>query len=320
MPYNKSLHSPVCTESECKNIALKIEYIFNIYESTIVNVTIKLYAQQIAAIQYVMQEVAVNFFIGNASTENVITFSGNPGYIIGLPLITSYTEANHTYNFFNSNNQNNYISYAKNKGGFCVLTELIKKHIQFGINKRSKCRVTLRPPSTTNGTEACINIQKDINKMAGVDRGMFISPYGNPTNLNDDDWLPVTFESRYIYGEFKSKRSRLQCLNINTRFAFVFTYADLSDVGTENRLLSVNMDGSATNVTFESEEYTTVITVDINFINMKSASRHHVAGPPHLNLNLPRDFFFPFPSNQCSISKCNMYVVMYSFVAAVCFK
>ncbi|KPJ15118.1 Tectonic-1 [Papilio machaon] len=304
VPYNKSLHSPICTERLCINIALKIKYIFNIYDSKIVNAIIKLYAQKITTTQYVMQEIGVKFVIGNASSDRVVTLSGNPGYIVGLPIITSFTEANHSDNFYNSSNENNYLSYAENKGGICVLTKLTKKILQFGINKRSKCRIILRQTSTTNGTEACINIQKDINKMSGVNRGIKFSPYGNPVNLKDDDWLLLKLEHRFIYGEFQSKRSKLQCLNMCTRFAFVFSYADLSEMGTENKLLGVNVDVSPSNVTFECEEYTTVITVDINFINMKSATRRDLAPPPHLNLNLPRDFFFPFPSNR-RVEPCN---------------
>ncbi|CAK1603133.1 unnamed protein product [Parnassius mnemosyne] len=323
LDFNKTLHEPMCTASFCKNIAFRIEYAFYVYDSKIVNATVKLFAKNIPiAIQYITQKISVKFYMGNTSSERIIKLSGTPGYITGLPIITSFTESNHTNQFFNSDHQNNYLTYPDNKHGLCVKTKNTKKVLLFGLNKRMKCKISIRYISSSNATEACLNVQTHINKMLSVQNKVYVSPYGNPNNVKDDDWLPIKLKSQFIYGQLYSKSSKIQCYNLQTRVAFIFTYAVLSSsIGqVENKLLSAKVDGFASNVTFStnSHELSTVITVDINFINVNNWMQHEYAGPPHLNLNLPKNFFFPFPSNkECHSYKPNILFINYLCIIAL---
>ncbi|XP_068620821.1 tectonic-1 [Battus philenor] len=320
--YNESsLHQPTCTGAWC-NVARKLVYIFHVHNATIIKATVKFYIQNISIIPnlYATQEIDVKFYISNTPSERIIKLSGNPGYITGLPVIVSFLKSNHSDQFYNSTNDNGYLSYAENQAGFCVLSTFTKKDIQFGINKRTKCKIILAITSTSNATDACFGIQRQIKEKLCVDRKAYVSPYGNPINLNDADWLPIELQNKFVYGEFKS--SKLLCHNLETRVAFIFTYADLSNNINvkENKLLSAKVEGFQSNVTLETEKPTAVITIDINFINLNKLKQQEVARPPYLHLSLPKNFFFPFPSNECRTQKQNVVLISHLCIIALFIK
>lgn len=278
-------------------MARKLEYTFHIYDTKIVNATVKLYTQRVStSVQYMMQEISVHFFMGNASVQRPISLSGNPGYEIGLPVIVSYAENNHTVNFFNDSKEN-HLTLPSNVGGACVKSKITRNFLEFGYNKRLKCKITFRPRATANGTETCVSIQDHIDKMLSVDCKTFISPYGNPDSINDEHWLPVEVKRELIYGEFHLQRSRLHCFNLQTRIAYIFKYADSSDtVVEENKLLSARFIAFGKNTTFRVEDFSTVLIIDINFLNA--------------NGNF-------LPSNECHMCGGSVFLIGYLCVATL---
>lgn len=319
--YNKSLHEPLCTESVCTNIAQRVDYIFYYYETRITNATLTLFTQKISLnVPFIDQEVNVRFVLTNQSVDTVVKFSGNPGYINNLPVIVSYNQNNYTNTFYNTSMIQKYLTHPENKHGICAMSNITDNFVLFGQNKKVKCRYFLALNKIRNETELCKHIQNYLKKILGLNKKVVVSPYGNPQNIKDEEWIPLKVAEieHPLYGSFK-KHSTLQCYNLIIGISYIFAYVDAAEADTkrENRILSAKLELTARNVTFNLVEMSTVVSVDTIFIDETKSSTYEYAGGPQLNIHLPKDFFFPFPSSKACIImfKFHLYVVIITSVA-----
>lgn len=303
--YNKSMHESFCTDIKCTFIALKMDYIFYYHNFKIVNATVKLYTQNVSMIlPFMTQELDVKFYLANESVEHAIRFSGVPGYVYGLPVIASFAEANHTEVFFKNNSLRKHLALPTNENGICVNSPFKENILLFGPNKRTKCRLSFNKNIlSNNGTITCKLISNYINEYLELNDTIFVSPTGNPHGRNDKDWLPVhikNIDKEIIHGEFFHTTSSLTCYNIATKIFFIFTYADKSNIDfqIQNEILSADVEVTMQNVTFNMDDFSTVLTNDITFIDVTKPPVYEFAGSPDLNIHLPRDFFFPFSSKS----------------------
>lgn len=300
--YNNSLHEPLCTESICTSIAQRVDYTFYYYETKITNATIKLFTRTISLnVPFIDQEVNVRFVLTKESVDTIIKFSGNPGYINNLPVIVSYNENNYTNRFYNTSMIQKYISHPENKHGICGISNMTDNFVLFGQNRKVKCRFFLARNKIRNETELCNHVQNDIIKILGLNKKVVVSPYGNPQNVKDEEWIPLKVAEieQPLYGSF-NKQKTVQCYNLIIGISYIFAYVDASEMDTEreNKIMAAKLQITTRNVTFNLEEMSTVLSVDTMFIDETKPSSYEYAGGPQLNIHLPKDFFFPFPSSK----------------------
>lgn len=302
--YNKSLNEASCTEGACSNVALKIDYLFYYKDFKIINATIKLHIQNVSnVLPYMSQETTVKFVMTNRTINSVIEFSGNPGYISNLPIIVSTAKSNFTETFFN-NTSDNYMYISGNDDGMCISSKSSQNVVRFGVNTRRKCRyVYPHRIDTRNSTNICKSIQYNIINLSGLNANLSISPFGNPYGITDDSWIRLQKEdidNKPVYGGYSEHVSKLHCYNLINRFSIVILYANVDEKGftDQNKIVLAKYEAVSHNVSFNVEEISTVVTIDINFIDVSRPSLYVYAGGPHLNIHLPKDFFFPFPPNK----------------------
>lgn len=312
------MHEPFCTDTVCTNIAHRVDYTFYYFESKITNATLKLFTQTISLkVPFIDQEVNVRFVLTNESVDKITSFSGNPGYIDGLPIIVSYNQNNYTNHFYNTSKMQRYLSHPENKHGICSMSNIKDNYVLFGQNRKNKCRYFLGRNNIRNETELCKNLQNKLLEILGLNKKVIVSPFGNPLNVKDEEWITMRVpELKHpSYGSF-NKPNTVQCYNLIIGISYVFAFADASEVDTkrENRILSAKLEITARNVTFSLEEMSTVISVDTMFIDETKSSAYEYAGGPQLNIHLPKDFFFPFPSNKACVLEfeIHLYVIITS--------
>lgn len=326
MSYDKQRHDPFCSENTCTHLALRVDYVFYYFESIIINATIKLFTQNVSLnVPFMTQEINIKFFIANKSNDKIIKFSGNPGYLVGHPVIVSYTKSNHTDNFFNNTlNAKKYLSYSENRNGVCLLFNNTNNFVLFGYNKRLKCRYFHEGDTLLrNATDCCKSIQNNISRLMGLNNSIMVSPLGNPSDLNDEHWIRLKIDEidGLLYGKLNAQSTKLYCHNIITRIAIIFTHADVSEVvsNKKNKVISAKAEVTMQNISLSVDDLSTVVTFDIIFIDETKPRVYEYAGSPQLNIHLPKDFFFPFPSNECSVCQCSMCATLYiCFVAILC--
>ncbi|CAB3249996.1 unnamed protein product [Arctia plantaginis] len=311
--YNKTLDAPSCTESNCTNVSFKIDYNFYYYDFKITNATIKLHIQKVLynVLPLMSQEITVKFIMANKSLDYVIKFSGNPGYINNLQLIFSNAKSNFTDRYFNNTPTGNYWILPDNQNGLCILTNMSENFIRFNLNKRTKCRyVYTHQISKKNDTSACKAIQDDISALLGLNREVLIAPFGNPYAVKDEDWIKMqTNILSPVYGEYSNQTFKLHCYNLVHRVSFLFVFASVEKnfVG-QNKILSAKYEALPINRSFNVEDISMVLTIDINFIDASTPNLYVYASSPYLSIHLPKDFFFPFPPNSVS-HLSNLHIV-----------
>lgn len=309
--YTESLHEPTCTDTICTNLALKIDYIFYYYDLKIVNATIKFHLENKSmSLPFLSQEVQVKFVVGNESIDRILKLSGNPGYLDGLPIIVSYAETNHTDAFCNSTLQSRHLLVHENKEGFCTLLNSSENFVLFRRNRRIHCRYYHESVKTSNATEQCKSIQNNINRLLELNKQIYVSPLGNPQQLKDEEWLSIekSFYNGTLYGEVQDRSAKLLCFNLVSRYSMVFRFAEING---NNRILSGSYATTARNATFNMADISSVITIDINFIDITRPSViEYVTGHPSINLHLPNDFFYPFRSNGSRVLNNNVFTMI----------
>ncbi|KAJ8726356.1 hypothetical protein PYW07_001054 [Mythimna separata] len=318
--YNKTYNEASCNENVCTNIALKIDYSFYYYDMKIVNATIKFHLQNTSHVMpLLMQEIGVHFYLVNKSIDYVIELSGNPGYVNGLPVIASYVKTNHTDNFFNNISETwRRMLFPENRNGLCVASNTSHNIVKFGVNKRTKCRY-IYTHRTISKKNMCSNIQNEIIGLLKLNNNISISPFGNPHDITDDNWINLLVDvnkQEPIYGEYNENTLKLYCYNLINRLSVTFMFANVNEKSYtgQNKILSATYEVTARNISFNIEDISIVITVDVNFVDLSKPSIVEYAGSPHINIHLPRDFFFPFPQNGC-FNMSNMSIVtIYCFV------
>lgn len=282
------------------------------------NATIKLYTQNVAShLPYMTQEISVKFVLTNKSIDKLTEMSGNPGYIHGRPLISSIEENNRTTHFFNTTSlTTKYLLHPSNKNGICTFSITEPEFVLFGWNTRLKCRfVYNKRVRSENSTETCNAIESNIEQVFGITKKTYVSPYGNPSDIKDSAWVPVQIninEKEVTYGQFSAKSQKLRCYNMITRISYIFTFADVSERTTKrvNKIISAEVRITTKNITFNIDDVSAVLTIDINFIDGTKPRMYEYAAGPYISVHLPKDFFFPFRSSGSYISKCQRMLLI----------
>lgn len=313
--YNKTLHEPVCTESTCTHLALKVEYVFHSRASNITNSTIYLHIKDMPMKnQLYNQEISVKFYLTNENmTGGLLQLSGNPGYLKNYPIIASFISENHTDYFKNASNVHN-IRYPLNVNGACFISNIKYNTVKFRINSKNKCNFYMKTSAKTNATGVCEDIQKRIFALLGSEEFPFIAPIGNPFYVNDKEWLELKYNvvrNASLYGEYNNDKSALTCYNLATILSYMFTYADVSS---DSVPVYKIMDAKAYltslhQISFSVEDPSAVLTIEITFYDVTKPPIFQYAGAPQLHIRLPDDFFYPFKYNSSNKMNLNMYVL-----------
>lgn len=298
--YNENIHQSLCNEHTCTNIALTMDYLFYYSNSKLANVSVILHIQNVStSLTFFSQTINLKFLLGNKTDEQVIEYSGSPGYRKGLMLVVSFGEGNYTNHFYHSKLlTQKYLSLPMNVNGQCVLPNAKQQFIRFGLNKRSKCRYFHSHTVPYKTVNVCKYIQGNISDLFRLNDKIVISPYGNPYNLKDEDWIHLNRNSLYKNAVFGKLDTNLYCFNVISKISLTFAFMNVNHAD-NNTIMSLNITISTKNISFTTfEQVSTIVTTDINFVNVSKRPIVKYAGSPHFNVKIPKDFFFLYPSNN----------------------
>lgn len=271
-------------------------------------------------------EVEYNWI--DVNSTKVFIRSGNPGYVMGKPIIIGVSHANKSDAiFFNRTNRFLTLPLA-GKNGEC---DRINRHIiLFGEDIRLACSVKLFIKNFT--VVSCAKLQnltmrlliKDFFFNLSQHYGIYVSKLGNFSSKNVVDWLNVMFDKipqNIVTAHTIGKR--ILCSGLVTSMHLNIFYSMLSKPKTLTNYKILNV-----GITFNKEQdvswlkctlknCTDVLHVNIisyiNFHDVSKPSKYHFVGGPNLDITLPYDFFYPFLNNSriIEISNMSIFLIMY---------
>lgn len=279
------------------------------------------------------QNIEVNFKWFNYTLNYSSYLSGNPGYIIGKPILVADLILQNVSSVNSSGNvsfvekivisrnsldfKHCFMTLPKvNSEGYCVLTKHNYMPIEFGYNMYSKCVISENVLSkNVSGREICSNIQKIIFKYWSLNvtnntlNNRVIGQFGNANNLKNEDWLNVLFSKdidtviNNTWGKLDKKANLITCGNISSLLLIEFFYSrvDFGNVLNQNKILATNYHfDSFKNFAFRYNPISQAINFQIKiksqimFYDITTKKIKKFFDPPSLSIKLPYDFFYPF--------------------------
>ncbi|EZA61840.1 B9 domain-containing protein [Ooceraea biroi] len=320
---NESGISGVCTNSTCINVVKGLKYVIAHNGSAGVH-SIDAYLDIGNASHAFYQYFEVRYHWAGTNETKALARSGNPGYLLGKPIVVgSRVNESEGISF---NKTNGFLTLpVAGKSGEC--DRIDRYLIAFGEDVRSRCSVRLSVKNFT--VSSCAELQnlttrlltKDSLLSANQSHGIYVSKRGNFTSRSSDEWSRVAFDrlpQSVVTAHASGKQILCSGLITSLRVDVIYSTLPKPKGMTNHKIL-----GAA--VTFGKEEdvswrkcggknCTDILSVDVisyvNFHDVSKTSKYHFVGGSNLDITLPYDFFYPFLNGSEKMEVSNVLILL----------
>jgi len=312
--------------STCTNIVKGLKYVIGHNGSAGIN-SIDAYFNIGNASHAFYQYFEVEYHWMDSNNTKVFTRSGNPGYVMGKPIIIGVSHANKSDILFNKTDGFFTLPLA-GKNGEC---DQINRHIVlFGEDLKLTCSVKMFIKNFT--ALSCAELQNLTMRLLTKNflnisqyYTTYVSKLGNFSSKNVDDWLFIVFNRiprNVITAHTIDKRILCSGLVTSMHLSILYSILPKPKTITNYKILGVG-------IAFNEEEdvswlkcalknCTDVLHVNIisyvNFHDVSKPSKYHFAGGPHLDITLPYDFFYPFLNDSKIMEISNTWIFLIIYV------
>ena len=276
--------------TSCTNAVLSLSYLvtsndFNEIQSTEATFTIASITQDDLPLT---QSFTVMFQTLTTNASSAVSKSGNPGYLVGKPLLTALVLSTGDPSF-----NSEVFLITPDSRGYCTGLN-VKLPLRFQQNQRSGCLVNV----STDCADLQLTIRNELDRLLfNSGASVYLALYGNAnTNaFNANEWLllePGTFLS-------SPTKSASSCGNIILSSHIDVSYSNTGfRTSPQPRLVSVRHSyGEPEDVVFTCPPGTCVQMVEIfssvNFVDVSETYLSRQQTLPTIEEKLPVNFFFP---------------------------
>ncbi|KAM6166763.1 tectonic-1 [Erethizon dorsatum] len=212
-----------------------------------------------------------------------IALSGNPGYVVGLPLAAGLQPPK-GYPFRTANRYGQLTILRSTPQQDCLAAEGLRTPVLFGYNMQTGCRLRLSPAIPCRLVAHKV---KDLLKGQGFPD--FVAPFGNSRAQDVLDWVPVHFITQSP--TVKDSCQLPVALVIEVRWT---KYGSLLNPQARIVNVTANLISPAFPQTHEGSERTIVVSTVVTFVDVSAPAVAGFRARPTIHARLPFDFFFPF--------------------------
>ncbi|XP_077589034.1 tectonic-1 isoform X2 [Stigmatopora nigra] len=267
----------------CTNVVLKVSYMVK-YNAAgqIVNAEVDVLLGVFYLTPLILhQEFGIKFIqdvIKNVPVRN----SGNPGYAVGLPILSG--QANAEEMLVNSNKIDRLSLLQSSANHNCMNSPHRRNPVMFGLESLSGCSLRLEGP-----TNCSLVSQIILDILQGQTYPQYVGNFGNSASYNSIEWL--TIKHNYIH-----KASQICSIPLSLDLQIEWTkYGFLHNP--QIQIVSI-VQVILTNTTSLDHLITGSDALSIrSSVSFKEISAFALPGyraTPTINAKLPVDFFFPF--------------------------
>ncbi|XP_034399174.1 tectonic-1 [Cyclopterus lumpus] len=266
----------------CANVVLKVAYVTKYNPAgEIVNVTVSLVLGFVRKAALRLEQEFHITFVQENGEEAAVHYSGNPGYVVGLPLVSGTRTAEGIARSVNPRDTVSLLHSAEDQD--CLQGPHQRSPVLFGLDSVSGCALRL---------EDAVNCSLVLQVLLDVLRGphaMFVASFGNSPLDYPLDWVPI--ESTFNPGEAQRCSIPLS-LHIEIEWT---KYGSL--VNPQAQIVSIK-EVIQTNTTsldkLSGGSSLLSIRSSVAFVPVSTAALPGYRAMPTINAKLPFDFFFPF--------------------------
>ncbi|XP_054551314.1 tectonic-1 isoform X3 [Talpa occidentalis] len=267
----------------CTNVVLEAKYSLTYTaagEVAAAGLSLLLGAVSSAALP-LQQKFEIHFFQHNTTPAPL---SGNPGYVLGLPLVAGFRPHKGSGIIQTTNRYGQLTILRSTTEQDCLAVEGIRTPVLFGYDTQSGCTLRLTRAVTCRLVE-----QKMKSLLRGQGFPDYVAPFGNTRAQDVLDWVPVHFVTQT--SNVKGYCQLPVALVIEVKWT---KYGSLLNPQAKIVNVTANLISSSLPETDSGKERMVLISTAVTFTDVSAPAEPGFRARPTINAKLPFHFFFPF--------------------------
>ncbi|KAM3877809.1 tectonic-1 [Diretmus argenteus] len=283
----ENLNPVLLSPSLCANVVLQVGYVVKYNPAgEITNVTASLVLGSVRGDALPLEQEFHITYVQEGSEEVAVQYSGNPGYVVGLPLVSGRRTAEFIFTGIarSIDPRETLTILQSGEDQDCLHGPHRRSPILFGLDSVSGC--TLRLEDAAN---CSLVSQVLLDVLRGPNYPQYVAAFGSSTPQNPLDWVPMKNSS-------KPREAQSCSIPLSLHLEIEWTrYGTL--VNPQAQIVSVKevIHTNTSNLASLSGG-SSILTVSnsVTFIPVYGAALPGFRATPTLDAKLPFDFFFPF--------------------------
>ncbi|XP_034546051.1 tectonic-1-like isoform X2 [Notolabrus celidotus] len=267
----------------CANVVLKVVYTMKYSPSgEIGNVTVSLVLGFVSEAALTLEQEFHITFVQEDKEEAAVQFSGNPGYVFGLPLVSGTKTADGISRSINPRDTLSLLHSTQDQD--CLRGRHQRSPVLFGVDSVSGC--TLRLEDAANCSQV---YQVLLDVLRGPNYPQYVASFGNSPLDSPLDWVPI--KSNLNPGEAQSCSVPLS-LHLKIEWT---KYGSL--VNPQPQIVSIEeiIQTNSSSLALLSAGSTILsVSSSVSFTPVSAPALPGYRATPTIDAKLPFDFFFPF--------------------------
>ncbi|XP_021113152.1 tectonic-1 isoform X2 [Heterocephalus glaber] len=267
----------------CTNVVLEVKYSLTYTDSgEITRAGLSLLLGTVSSASIPLQQTFEIHFI--QQNTRPVPLSGNPGYVVGLPLAAGLQPQKGSGIIQTTNRYGQLTILRSTTEQDCLAAEGLRTPVLFGYNMQAGCKLRLSPAIPCRLVARKV---KDLLKGQGFPD--FVASFGNSRAQDVLDWVPVHF----ITHSPTIKNSCLLPVALVIEVKWT-KYGSLLNPQARIVNVTANLLSSAFPETHAGSGRTIVVSTAVTFVDVSAPALAGFRARPTVHARLPFDFFFPF--------------------------
>ncbi|XP_030887812.1 tectonic-1 isoform X1 [Leptonychotes weddellii] len=267
----------------CTNVVLEVKYSLTYTEAgEIAQAGLALLLGTVSGpVVPLEQKFEIHFIQQNTKP---IPLSGNPGYVVGLPLAAGFQPQKGSGIIQTMNRFGQLTILRSTAEQDCLAVEGIRTPVLFGYDMQSGCKLRLPKAITCQ-----LAVQKVKSLLKGQGFPDYVAPFGNSQAQDVLDWVPVRFITQASH--MKDSCQLPMALVIEVKWT---KYGSLLNPQAKIVNVTASLLSSSFPETNSGNERTVLLSTAVAFVDASAPAEAGFRARPTINARLPFNFFFPF--------------------------
>ncbi|XP_045152678.1 tectonic-1 isoform X2 [Echinops telfairi] len=267
----------------CTNAVLQVKYSLtytNAGEVTEAGLSLVLGTVSSGAVP-IQQMFEIHFIQQNTRP---VPLSGNPGYVVGLPLVAGFQPQKGSGIIQTTNRYGQFTILHSTTEQDCLALEGIRTPVLFGYDMQSGCQLRV-----ASAVPCQLTAQKVKSLLKGQGFPDYVAPFGNSQVQDVLDWVPV-----HVLSHSFSMKDSCQvpvALVIEVKWT---KYGSLVNPQAKIVNVTANLFFSSFPEADTGSEKILLISTGVTFVDVSAPAEAGFRARPTINARLPFNFFFPF--------------------------
>ncbi|XP_007529091.1 tectonic-1 [Erinaceus europaeus] len=267
----------------CTNVVLEVKYSLTYTDAgEIIKADLSLLLGTVSSAEVPVQQKFEIHFIQQMSKP--VPLSGNPGYVVGLPLAAGFRPQKGSGIIQSRNRSGQFTILRSTTEQDCLAVEGSRTPVLFGYNMQSGCKLRL-----TRAITCQLAMRKVKSLLQGQAFPDYVAPFGNSQAQDVLDWVPIHLVSQASH--VKDSCQLPVTLAIEVKW---IKYGSLLNPQAKIVNVTANLISSPFSETISGNEKTILLSTAVTFVDVSAPAEAGIRARPTINAKLPFNFFFPF--------------------------